>query len=131
MKKVYIILIFLLVHTFFKVTANAVCPDKITILIPKTISITIKEIMPYIPNDALCKFKGTIQIILYAYTSGEETISYKTNKITYYKSPGYMKVLIKIKHQKTLKRVYFIKATGNTKQEILTNFMNKLILNLK
>ena len=70
-----------------------------------------------------------IEIVIYSYSSGKEIFFYSGNKNSNINSDvqtGSMEALVKIKQQGKLINIYFIKAKGKSKIEIIENLAKEV-----
>ncbi len=107
------------------------CFYNYTISIGENINIDKSEAESLVSSVLKQNNESTIsaEILIFGYSMGKELFSYSSdnsdnlNIETY---PGRMDVLVKIKHNSNLKEVFFIKAKGNNKLEIMQKFAAEL-----
>lgn len=70
------------------------------------------------------------EIVILSYSSGKEIFSYsekKSKNVEVKTLNGSIEAMIKIRDNDLLKEILFIKAVGSSKEEIINNFIHKLI----
>lgn len=70
-----------------------------------------------------------IEIVIFSYSSGKEVFSYPENnpdKMDIKTFSGNISALVKIKQEKSLQSVIFLKAEGNGKEEILRGLAKEI-----
>ena len=102
--------------------------SKITCKIPKHINIKEDEIYAHLKDFHLDPSSSLwLEITIYSYSTGLESISISDNEdIKNVVEPGKIKGLIKIADAKKILRADFIEAVGNTKEEMILSFIDKI-----
>ena len=104
----------------------------ITISVPPGMPIKEKELVQILESK-LGPLKNTkkyrVELLIVSYTSGKEifSLSDKSNdSIKVNRTSGSIEAMIKIRALNRIKKVYFIQATGRTKDEIIDNLVEKI-----
>ena len=104
----------------------------IKILVPSDMPIKEKELMQILksklgPEENTNKY--SVELIIVSYTSGKEIFSLSDSSndtIKVDRTSGSIEAMIKIRVLNRIKQVYFVQATGRTKDEIIDNLVGKL-----
>jgi len=64
-----------------------------------------------------------LSLTVYFYSESIEQLRFSGNEISETVKPGSIKVLLKLVHEGSLKKVFFIEASGRTKDEIISNLI--------
>jgi hypothetical protein len=104
----------------------------ITISVPPDMPIKEKELVQILESK-LGSLKNTIkypvELLIVSYTSGKEIFSLSdesNDNIKVNRTRGSIEAMIKIRVLNRIKKVYFIQATGRTKDEIIDNLVGKI-----
>jgi hypothetical protein len=88
----------------------------VTITIPEGYAVTEREIRSALPDDLVSpgKTKDFLEITVYEYSSGKEKlICDKNGEIREEQEEGYIKLLVKIRRDGTIKRFVLVEAKGS------------------
>ncbi len=104
----------------------------IKISVPSDISIKEKQLVQLlksklVPEENTKKY--SVELIIVSYTSGKEIFSLSdrsNDTIKVDRTRGSIEAMIKIRVLNRIKQVYFVQATGRTKDEIIDNLVGKL-----
>ncbi len=106
---------------------NPVYGDSIpTVIIRKDLNLSAGEIIPLIPENFIAG-EEQIRIVIYVFTRGTEQYSYSSGgELQITQTGGLLEALVTRIRENRIEKAVFVTARGDTKEEILADFGNKV-----
>ena len=116
-------------------TLSCPTPDRVSqsphivISVAPGLSITEHDLTSRLKQEAGPSDGNDIEVLILSYSSGKEIFTLSNSaqeRITVKQTSGSIEALIKIREDHILKDVFFIKASGKSKEEIIGNLITEL-----
>lgn len=127
MKRIHTLKPAILLFALFAASVPCRPGQSITAMVPPEIGLEPAEIETSLAREGVrCPDGGSLVLSVYYYSESIEEMSVSDEGMTETVKPGRIKVLLKYRSGSKLKKVFFLEASGNSKQEILDNLAREV-----
>ncbi len=100
----------------------------LSVQVPSSVPVSGSELRALLPDltGAPGRETGSLEVVVLRYSPGIYKLSYAGKEFTEKTGRGYIRVLLKFRHDGKLVKTDFIEARGTTQKELLENIAEKI-----